>query len=89
MKKLALIGCGGIGRYHLQHFLQFKDIQLAGFCALIPERAASFAAAAAGPHSQSTAEVRSHQADMVFSGFRRAHGEIGWSHIRTQDPLLC
>ena len=33
MKKLALIGCGGIGEYHLGHFLQFKDIALAGFCA--------------------------------------------------------
>ena len=23
MKKLALIGCGGIGGYHLEHFLQY------------------------------------------------------------------
>ena len=43
MKKLAMIGCGGIGGYHLGHFLQFKDIvELAGFCDLIPERAESF-----------------------------------------------
>lgn len=39
MKKLALIGCGGIGGYHLGHFLQFEDIELAGFCDIIPERA--------------------------------------------------
>ena len=38
MKKLALIGCGGIGEYHLGHFLQFKDIALAGFCDLVLER---------------------------------------------------
>ena len=25
-KRLALIGCGGIGEYHLSHFVQFKDI---------------------------------------------------------------
>ena len=43
MKKLAMIGCGGIGGYHLGHFMQFTDIvELAGFCDLIPERAESF-----------------------------------------------
>ena len=43
MKKLAIIGCGGIGGYHLDHFLQLTDIvELAGFCDLIPERAESF-----------------------------------------------
>ncbi len=43
MKKLAIIGCGGIGGYHLDHFLQFTDlIELAGFCDLIPERAEKF-----------------------------------------------
>ena len=39
MKKLAMIGCGGIGTCHLGHFLDYKDIELAGFCDLIPERA--------------------------------------------------
>ena len=45
MKKLALIGCGGIGGYHLEHFLNLngKEIELAGFCDIIPERAESFA----------------------------------------------
>ena len=42
MKKLAIIGCGGIGRYHLDHFVNFKDIKLAGFCDLIPGRAEEF-----------------------------------------------
>jgi predicted dehydrogenase len=42
MKKLALIGCGGIGAYHLDHFLQFKDLSLAGFCDLTVERAEGF-----------------------------------------------
>lgn len=46
MKKLALIGCGGIGGYHLGHFLQFEDIELAGFCDIIPERAEEYAAKA-------------------------------------------
>ena len=42
MKKLAIIGCGGIGRYHLSHFLEFHDIELAGFCDVISERAEAF-----------------------------------------------
>ena len=43
--KLAIIGCGGIGSYHLGHFLGFKDIiEMVGFCDLIPERAEEFAA---------------------------------------------
>ena len=44
MKKLAIIGCGGIGTYHMTHFLGFTDIiELVGFCDLIPERAECFA----------------------------------------------
>jgi predicted dehydrogenase len=42
MKKLALIGCGGIGAYHLEHFTQWKDISLAGFCDITLERAEAF-----------------------------------------------
>ncbi len=40
MMKVAMIGCGGIGEYHLSHLTTFGDIaQLAGFCDLILERA--------------------------------------------------
>ena len=43
MKKLAMIGCEGIGSVHLEHFLQFKDIvELAGFCDLVPGKAEKF-----------------------------------------------
>ena len=42
MKKLAIIGCGGIGSYHLSHFVKYDDIELAGFCDLILERAEKF-----------------------------------------------
>ena len=43
-KRVAMIGCGGIGGYHLSHLLQFGDIiDLVGFCDLIPERAQGFA----------------------------------------------
>ncbi len=44
-KKLAIIGCGGIGSYHLGHFKQYGDIiDLVGFCDLIKERAEGFRA---------------------------------------------
>ena len=43
-KRLALIGCGGIGSYHLGHFKQYGDlIEMVGFCDLIRERAENFA----------------------------------------------
>ena len=43
LAKLAIIGCGGIGQYHMSHFVQFRDIiDMVGFCDLIPERAESF-----------------------------------------------
>lgn len=42
--KIAMIGCGGIGQYHLSHLKTFDDIaELAAFCDLIPERAEQFA----------------------------------------------
>jgi len=43
MKKFAIIGCGGIGAYHMEHLMQFGDIELAGFCDLILTRAEKFA----------------------------------------------
>ncbi len=90
MKKLALIGCGGIGRYHLQHFLQFKDIRLAGFCDLIPERAASFAAEAGGAAFTDFREMYDTvQPDMVFIGIPpTAHGEIELETIRRSIPFF-
>ena len=42
MKKLCIIGCGGIGTYHLGHFLDYKDIELAGFCDLVTRKAEAF-----------------------------------------------
>jgi len=47
MKRLAMIGCGGIGGYHLWHFTDYEDFkntdfELVGFCDIIPERAEGF-----------------------------------------------
>jgi len=48
MFKLALIGCGGIGAYHLEHFMKMDDVEMAAFCDIIPERAREFAEKAGG-----------------------------------------
>ena len=86
MKKLAMIGCGGIGSYHLSHFVQFKDIvELAGFCDLIPERAESFVQqAGCGKAFTNYIEMYDEiQPDMVFICIPPyCHGEIEFETIR-------
>lgn len=81
-----MIGCGGIGGYHLSHFLGFKDIvELAGFCDLIPERAESFVKQAGGGkaftcYKQMYDEI---QPDMVFICIPPTeHGEIEFETIK-------
>jgi len=92
MKKLAIIGCGGIGSYHLGHFLGFTDIiELAGFCDLIPERAESFQRQAGTgkvytDYKQMYDEV---QPDMVFICIPPyCHGEIEFETIRRGIPFF-
>ena len=91
MKRLAMIGCGGIGEYHLSHFLEFKDIELAGFCDLIPERAERFVEAA---HSGKAftdykAMYDEIQPDMVFICIPPTeHGEIELETIRRRIPFF-
>lgn len=92
MKKLAIIGCGGIGSYHLGHFLGFTDIvELAGFCDLIPERAESFQKQAGTgkaytDYKQMYDEVNP---DMVFICIPPyCHGEIEFETIRRGIPFF-
>ncbi len=97
MKKLAVIGCGGIGGYHLGHFLQFKDIvELAGFCDLIPERAESFRQQAGSGKAYTDYKVMLDEVkpDMVFVCVPPyCHGEIEFSliergiHFFVEKPL--
>ncbi|MEA4823420.1 MAG: Gfo/Idh/MocA family oxidoreductase [Clostridiaceae bacterium] len=43
MLKVCVIGCGGIGGYHLSHLVQYTDlIELVGFCDLVLSRAEGF-----------------------------------------------
>lgn len=86
MKKLAMIGCGGIGRYHLDHLLQFTDIvSLAGFCDLIPEKAEAFAKLAGLETYYTDFKTMYDEVapDMVFICVPPyCHGEIEYDTIR-------
>lgn len=92
MKKLAMIGCGGIGGYHLGHFLQFKDIvELAGFCDLVPEKAEAFVEkAGCGKAFTDWREMYDEiQPDMVFICIPPyCHGEIELETIRRGIPFF-
>lgn len=90
MKKLALIGCGGIGGYHLEHFLQYTDVELAGFCDLIPERAQEFAARAGSRAFTDYKEMYDAvEPDMVFICIPPyCHGEIEFETIRRGIPFF-
>ncbi|NLG37498.1 MAG: Gfo/Idh/MocA family oxidoreductase [Clostridiales bacterium] len=90
MKKLAMIGCGGIGGYHLKHFLSYDDIELAGFCDLIPERAESFAQKAGGSAFVRYGDMLdSVKPDMVFVCVPpTAHGAIEMELIDRRIPFF-
>ena len=91
-KKLAIIGCGGIGTYHLGHFLGFTDIiELAGFCDLIPERAESFVKkAGSGKAYTDYLEMYDEvKPDMVFICIPPyCHGEIEFETIHRGIPFF-
>ena len=91
MPKLALIGCGLIGNYHLEHFLTFDDIEVAGFCDLILERAE--ACARRVPGARAYRDVRQMfdevEPDMLFIGIPPdQHGEIEFEAIRRGIPFF-
>ncbi len=95
--RLAMIGCGGIGSYHLGHFLQFTDIiDLVGFCDIIPERAVAFVEKAG--QGEAFADYKEMldkvNPDMVFICIPPyCHGEIEYTlierkiHFFVEKPL--
>lgn len=91
MKKLAMIGCGGIGRYHLGHFVNFKDIELAGFCDLLIERAEEFVqiAGSGKAYSDFVKMYDEVKPDMVFICIPPStHGYIEFETIRRGIPFF-
>ena len=92
MKKLVMIGCGGIGKYHLSHFLGFQDlVELAGFCDLIPEKAQAFVekAGCGKAYTDYKTMYDEIQPDMVFICIPPyCHGEIEFETIRRGIPFF-
>ncbi|MCL2056613.1 MAG: Gfo/Idh/MocA family oxidoreductase [Oscillospiraceae bacterium] len=91
MKKLALIGCGGIGGYHLEHFIRMDDIELAGFCDVTLSRAEGFAEKAGGGKAYSCFKTMYDEVkpDIVFICVPpTCHGEIEFETIRRGIPFF-
>ncbi len=86
MKKLAIIGCSSIGKYHLERLVKFKDtIEFVGFCDLVPEKAQEFCDFAGS--GQAFTDYREMyntvNPDMVFICLPPfAHGEVEYETIR-------
>lgn len=91
MKKLCIIGCGGIGTYHLGHFLKYTDIELAGFCDLVIEKAESFVERAGQGKAYTDYKVMYDEVkpDMVFVCVPPyCHGEIEFETIARGIPMF-
>jgi predicted dehydrogenase len=91
MKKLAIIGCGGIGTYHLEHFVQFKDIELVGFCDPLVDRAESFVkrAGCGKAYNDFVKMYDETSPDMVFICVPpTSHGTIEFESIRRRIPFF-
>ncbi len=43
MKKIAIVGCGSRGLYHLENLMKMDDVEVVAFCDLISERAEDLA----------------------------------------------
>jgi predicted dehydrogenase len=86
MKKLVMIGCEGIGKVHLEHFLQFKEfVELAGFCDLVQEKAQKFCDKAGSGKAYKDFRTMYDEVnpDMVFICVPPfAHGDIELETIR-------
>ena len=91
MKKLAVIGCGGIGEYHLDHFIHYSDIELAGFCDLLIDRAERFVTKAGSGKAYSCFNKMYDEVkpDMVFICVPpTCHGEIEFETIKRSIPFF-
>ncbi len=88
--KLAVIGCGNIGRYHLNHFKKMDDVQVVGVCDVIADRAEAFAAEVSCPAF--TDFRRMYDAvrpEAVFIGIPPyCHGEVEFETIARRIPMF-
>lgn len=92
MKKLVLIGCGGIGGYHLDNFLKMDGlVELAGFCDVLLPRAEAFVekAGSGKAYSDFIEMYDEIEPDMVFICVPpNCHGDIEFETIRREIPFF-
>lgn len=94
MKKarVAIIGCGNIGSYHLGNLMKLLDIaELVGFCDIIPERAEEFVAKSGmgKAYSNYLDLLNDANPDMVFIGIPPyCHGEIEYTLLERRIPFF-
>ena len=88
--RVALIGCGTIGRYHFDHFKKMDDVEVVGVCDIIPERADKFAAEVNCPAFYNFKEMYDAvNPECVFIGIPPyCHGEIEFETIARRIPMF-
>ena len=88
--RVALIGCGTIGRYHLNHFKMMDDVDVVGVCDIIPERADRFASEVnCKPFSCFKKMYDTVSPDCVFIGIPPyCHGEVEFETIARGIPMF-
>lgn len=82
--RLVIIGCGTIGRYHIEHFKKMDDVKVVGVCDLILEKAEKFASEVGCPAFTDFKEMYDAvNPDMVFICIPPyCHGEVEFETIR-------
>lgn len=93
MKKMriGLIGCGGIGEYHLGNLEKIDIAELVGFCDVIPERAEAFVTKHGGgkAYSNYIDLLDDAKPDAVFIGIPPyCHGEIEYELVKRKIPFF-
>ncbi len=73
MKKIAIVGCGGRGLYHLNNLKTMSDVEVVAFCDLISERAEDLA----------------EHAGAVFTDFSEMYDEVGPDAVFICTPPYC
>ena len=90
--RVAIIGCGNIGTYHLGNLMKLLDIaDLVGFCDVIPERAEEFVTKSGmgKAYSNYLDLLNDAKPDMVFIGIPPyCHGEIEYELIARKIPFF-
>ncbi len=93
--RAVIVGCGNIASLYADQIKAYQNVQVAGYCDLMPERAAEFAAKYGGRAYGSLDEVLADSSvDLVVNlTIHHAHTEVitkcleAGKHVHTEKPL--